>query len=443
MATNFWPWIIGLAAAYPLAWEALQINGRPVDVVASDLLIMLILLVPMGGSLRIPAGVSLKRLATVRVAAVVFMLYALGLAFTVYGGTADMSRIVSASKLTKPIFFVLLGTYIARTVPPLIALKRVGTAFALIVFATIGSAVLSPGFPRTAFGANLFGTRLYGYPNSAMSFYAVMLPLLIASADTKSRGMRRWFYYGAIGFTALIVVSSLSRSSTLVMVFGGLTYLFITGRGHVPIVCSSFVAVGVVASAGLLFNLDIQNEAVLQLKENVEKRYSQTVGAEDPLSGRAGIWADTLGLAADRPIFGYAFESYHHHSTFDTPHQQYLEILYKTGGLGLVLYFWLLFSALGGVRHLSQHVAVRSDGWYFLKALFASFAAAMVGNLSQPNLTYSITGNCLFLMVGLMLNRNGAASLVDPPSVPASVGSTPLGLPQHSFPGRLTTPQGA
>ena len=211
MATNFWPWIIGLAAAYPLAWEALQINGRPVDVVASDLLILLILLVPMGGSLRIPAGVSLKRLATVRVAAVVFMLYALGLAFTVYGGTADMSRIVSASKLTKPIFFVLLGTYIARTVPPLIALKRVGTAFALIVFATIGSAVLSPGFPRTAFGANLFGTRLYGYPNSAMSFYAVMLPLLIASADTKSRGMRRWFYYGAIGFTALIVVSSLSR----------------------------------------------------------------------------------------------------------------------------------------------------------------------------------------------------------------------------------------
>ncbi len=437
MANNFWPWMIGLAAVYPLAWQALELRGRPVDLVASDLLVVLILLVPMGGRLRIPAGVSLKKLATVRVAAVVFMLYALGLALTVYGGTADMSRVVSASKLTKPIFFVLLGTYIARTVPPLIALKRVGTAFAIIVFATIGSAVLSPGFPRAAWGSNLFGTRLYGYPNSAMSFYAVMLPLLIACADTKSRSMRRWFYYGAIVCTALIVVSSLSRSSTLVMVFGVLTYLFVTGRGHVPIVCSSVIAVAVVASAGLLMNLDIQNEGVLQLKENIEKRYSQTVGAEDPLSGRAGIWADTLGLAADRPIFGYAFESYHHHSTFDTPHQQYLEILYKTGGLGLVLYFWLLLSALGGVRHLGQHAAVRSESWYFLKALFAAFAAAMVGNLSQPNLTYSVTGNCLFLLVGLMLNRNGAASIVNLPSAEFSVSPTPATIPQPTVPGRM------
>jgi hypothetical protein len=56
----------------------------------------------------------------------------------------------------------------------------------------------------------------------------------------------------------------------------------------------------------------------------------------------------------------------------------------------------------------------------------------MLGNLSQPNLTYSLTGNCLFLMVGLMVNRHGAASLLNPQ--PEKAASLPATVPLSKGP---------
>jgi O-antigen ligase len=122
------------------------------------------------------------------------------------------------------------------------------------------------------------------------------------------------------------------------------------------------------------------------------------------------------------------FEPFARYSAiYDTAHQQYLEVLYKTGLLGLVLYLWVLLSGIMGLWHLIRNSSPGSPAAFLLRAALAAFAGTIVGCISQPNLTYSLTGNTLFLVLGLLLTRHGAAELTEAPAQPVA-GERPLRL---------------
>jgi O-antigen ligase len=416
MAQYFGSWLVALAAMYPVAIRVMESDGKPVDLVLSDFLYLLIVLTPPRKLLAIPEGVELKKLATIRVAAVVCIAYCLALSLTGYAGSGEASRLISAAKFVKPMSFVLLGTYLSMLFPPLLLLRRMGIVLSLIVLCTLGTALTNPHFPRCGWGNYLFAWETYGYPNAPMTFYGIMVPLIIAVGDTQRRRSLRLLYRFAAVIAMLLVVASLSRSSTISMTFAVTGYLIATGRGHIPIGVA--VAGALLGAAGVgLLKVDSDIEAVQFLQTMLERRLSQTVEGEDPFSGRTAIWLLTLELIADKPVVGYAFEAFSRYSFFDTPHQQYLEVVYKTGLIGGVFYLWMLAGAIMGLCHLIHHAPKGSAAKFLLKALLFAFLGTLVGNLSQPNLTYSLTGNTLYLMLGLMLNRHGASWLVGAPAV--------------------------
>lgn len=435
MIQNIGTWLIAIAAVYPVAFRLADVGGKPVDAVLSDFLYLLILLTPPRKLLTIPAGVDLRILATVRVSAFVCIAYSLGLSLVGYATSTEFSRVVSAIKFVKPMTFVLLGTYLAMLFPPVLLLRRMGIAFCFVVLATMGTALTIPAFPRCAWGQWLFGYETYGYPNAPMTFYGVMLPLLIAAADSERSRTLRLIYRGATLIGIILVVASLSRSSTISMVVAMTIYLFATGRGYVPV--ATAVGIGVFTVAGVsLMRIETNIDAIEFLQGAVERRLLQTFEGEDALSGRGGIWLMAVELSSRRPVFGYMFEPFARYSViYDTAHQQYLEVLYKTGVLGLALYLWVLGSGAAGIWHLVRNAAVRSPAWYLLWSALAALLGTMVGCLSQPNLTYSLTGNTMFLMLGMLLTRHGAAELADAPDLP-TVSTKPVRLEiRHPQPG--------
>lgn len=415
-------WLVAVAAVYPVAFRLTETGGKPVDVVLSDALFFLIVLTPPRRMLAIPTGVDLRLLATIRVAATICIGYSLALSLVGYATSAELSRIASAVKFVKPLSFVLLGTYLAMIFPPIQLIRRMGLAFAAIALATMGTGLTNPAFPQCGWGHFLFAWETYGYPNTPMTFYGVMVPLLLAAGDTERRRSVRILLRIAACVAVLLVVASMSRSSIIATTLAVALYLSATGRGHIPI--AAIVAGIVLAIAGVgLMKVETDIEAVSFLQRTLERRLERTVDGEDPLSGRGGIWILTLELAADKPLFGYAFESFSRYSRiYDTPHQQYLEIQFKTGLIGSAAYLWVLGSGLFGLWHLIGKTHPRSPARYHLWAVLAMLTGTLIGNLSQPNLSYSLTGNALFLILGLILNRHGAASLVDEahPQVAAS-----------------------
>ena len=412
MIQYFGPWLIAVAAVWPIAIRISEMGGKPVDLVFSDFLFLLVVLTPPRTFLTIPEGTDLKKLAAIRLIAAACVLYGLGLSLLGYAASTELSRIVSAVKFVKPVTFVLLGAYLAMIFPPLLLLRRITTVFALVVLATLGTALANPAFPRCGWGRFLFAWETYGYPNAPMTFYGVMVPMLAAAVDVQQRRAFRVLFRLATVVCILLVVASLSRSSTISMTVGLSFYLFSTSRGHIPVAA---VVVGVVfALAGVgLMKLETDIDAINFLQSAIDRRLTQTVDSDDPFAGRVGIWMHALELCSEKPVLGYAFEPFSRYSNyFDTPHQQYLEILYKTGLVGGVLYLSMLGSGLIGLWHLVSRTEPRSAQSYLMRALLAAFVGTLVGNFSQPNLSYSLTGNTLFFMVGAVLTRQGAAGLV-------------------------------
>ncbi len=404
-------WLVALLVTLPLAFQVAEFAGKPVDFVASDLLFLLLVFIPRRRDLVIPRGIALWRLSIARMAAVVALLYFMGLAAAAYAESSELGRMVSAVKFAKPIVFVLLGAYLAAITSPVVLLQRIAIAFAGMTVATFATAACTPGFPQIAWGRFLFAFPVYGYPNSAMTLFGIMVPLLLAAADAHAMPLGKWMLRGVALLTGMMVVTSLSRSSTAAMVSGILFYLYLTGRVYLPV----FVAVfGVMLLMTFSTTLDVLtgNQDVMLWAERLTRRFSQTVGSNDPFAGRGDIWAQTIDLWSERPVFGYAFESFSRYAEYDTPHQQYLEILFKSGALGAVLYGVVLLASGLGLMHVAKFSVTGTPAWYLLRALMATFGAILIGNLSQPNLTYSVTGNFLFFVFGLALNKHAAAALV-------------------------------
>src|SRR5690606_19835093 len=275
MIQHIGSWLIAIAAVYPVAFRLADVGGKPVDAVLSDFLYLLILLAPPRKLLTIPAGVDLRILATVRVTAFACIAYSLALSLVGYATSTEFSRVISAIKFVKPMTFVLLGTYLAMIFPPVLLLRRMGIAFAFVVLATMGTGFTIPAFARCAWGLWLFGHELYVYPNAPMTFFGVMIPLLIAVGDSERRRTLRLIYRGATLIGIILVVASLSRSSTIAMIVATSIYLFATGRGYIPVATAVAAAVFAVAGVGLM-RIEINIDAVEFLQGAVERRLLQT-----------------------------------------------------------------------------------------------------------------------------------------------------------------------
>ena len=68
--------------------------------------------------------------------------------------------------------------------------------------------------------------------------------------------------------------------------------------------------------------------------------------------------------------------------------------------------------------------------WYQLHSMTAMMLGLMIGNLTQPNLTFSLTGNMVFLTFGCLCSARAmlSAALTRVPAKPKNVARAPVPL---------------
>ncbi|WP_066358636.1 O-antigen ligase family protein [Aliarcobacter cryaerophilus] len=195
-----------------------------------------------------------------------------------------------------------------------------------------------------------------------------------------------------------LVIFSLSRGSSIIFIIGFIltSMIFLNKRK-------------VIISLVLLFTLPILSVSIISnvesfenIKNAVERRIDKTISNNDPSSGRFTIWAEALELIEKKPFFGYMFEPFSiYYLGHDTPHQQYLEIFYKSGVIGLILYFSLTVISFFYLYKYKDYLGEFKD---LCKMFLVGVVILSIRNMTQPNFTYSLTGNLMFFIFGLLIS---------------------------------------
>lgn len=387
---------------YPLAIGMGNAQGKSIELVYSDLFLIIAL---SWGVLSNPSRVTIGGGSSLllRLSAASVILFGLLVAGVSCISDGDTLRVISAIKFLKPIMFVFAGIAIACQREPIDVMRAISLSLVCLVTLLGISTILEPSFPYGRWGQRMFFSEapIYGFPNMSQSFFAATGPLILALGDSENKKSLYLVSRIAFACVALLVIGSMSRSSSIVLGITLIIYLTCTGRTALAAILVG-CALGLVAIGTAAANLLPDNYIVLALQEKIEARVDRTFDGGDAFSGRPEIWRSAAELIFERPIFGYGFESFSNHATHDTPHQQYLEMLYKFGGVGFLLYIVLISIGLKRCIQLQSESPRRSDKFYFLGAFIAFSCGVLIGNMTQPNLTYSLTGNFMFFGLGLI-----------------------------------------
>ena len=179
-----------------------------------------------------------------------------------------------------------------------------------------------------------------------VSYYVLyMLPLVMLTSGKK----RKVFF---IVFTLLVLITSIKRGGLMAMAGGlvtyGVVYLFASQKIKAKVVISAAVVLSILV--GVFFYMasamDTGGENIVERFESVE---------DDEGSGRLVTWIKTYELIEDSDIglliLGHGYNAVEKDSQLGwSAHNDFLEVTYDYGLIGLVLY----------------SVAVISFGWYVL-----------------------------------------------------------------------------
>lgn len=394
----------------PLNVQLLSIDGRPVDVTPSDILLLIAPLFLLSRKrLALPeyAKSQLRFLFFLISFFIAWCLLSMSLALF---EDAGLVVVASAFKFLKPLgLFCLLFWSMGFKPVSTFTVHHFSAAVGICAFTFFFSSFQIPGFPGSQWGKLYLGQLPYGYPNSPMTFLACVLPFSLSGFFSATSRGARFFSLSSALIICSTVVLSLSRSSFVVLVFSALFWMFLSFRRHnlgriagriarisVPVIVLLSLTVIV---ASLFFDIGYQFERMEQM---LEHRVTRTFQSGDTFSGRSVLWAGAVELIMDRPIIGYGFRGISEFlQTHATPHQQYLEIAYKIGIIGLVL-FLLLFYRLFKYVRIGMAPA---DDQQLSVCFFSCFLALAIGNFTQPNFTYSITSNFGAFLAACVLHQ--------------------------------------
>ena len=368
--------VICLLLFIPLNFTVGQISGKPLDIVPADLLLLMFfpfVLVFQRIEARVYSGYAW----------IIFLYFTaclvgvfLSVAFS-DGGAASVASFLRPSRtfflfFSGVCFFLICGERSERIFSFSAALV------ALLIF--LSDVFFNPMFPSPRWGGYLGGMEVYGFPNSPGFLYVIFFSLIMVLLKHN----KIYFFVAGVSALTIILLSSRNSMISLFLLVMALSYFRVV---KLWLVVLSVVAITIfLADAGLNLNL-------------LSSKFDRTL-SDGVLYGRDYVWQDVLGLALDRPIFGYGFEPLSfNYSKHDTAHNQYIEYFYKSGLVG-----FLLVSALWGyVIYIYNKARVASDGFVrdFYAAIFSVIVVALFSNIAQPNFSYTITQGVFVFVAGI------------------------------------------
>lgn len=377
----FWR-LMFLLALLPLS-GGVQISGKPLDLVMIDLIVFLSwvwLLIYI-----IDNKISIRDSQILFFPPAIVFLFGFFTTVNYIFGMGSEIVFLSLIKFYKAFFAVSVGYYCSKRLSIREFLLILGwSSAALSVLLALDQFFVRADFlPR--WGEKILGFDVYGFPNSSASFYIIPLAGLVSCWHVTGRNIFLLFAAGLAAF----MIFSLSRSAFIVLtLFGLLSILFSSTQKKIIFLCLLgvvfFVITSVIPDSGF---------------DSLINRLVRISMDDDPSNGRFEIWTRALELFFEKPIIGYLFESFSSfHEFHDTPHSQYIEVLFKTGVIGFLLYFGYLFYIAISI-HMMRHRVSDKGERAALNTILGAILILLIGAATQPNISYSVSGSWVFVLL--------------------------------------------
>lgn len=383
--------IVILLILLPLSLPLGSVGDKPIDLTYSDIFLFLSILYFLCIG-RFHVSNNEKKIIIMSCFTFLFIIF-LGIIGTIIEG-GNIVPLLSSLRFSKHILFVLPALVLYKVYQPSsVQLSRcAGFVSILIVMVLFLSDIFfNSQFPSSRWGGFVFNMETYGFPNSVVVFYSFYICFILNLLLMDKKILLIPFLLIMIA----IVFFAFSRSgwiATLIVLIFTLFY------GSLQSKKITFFNIVLLFLFAVVFSIFFNT--LYPIIEPWMYKIDTITGKDITVSGRDLIWADALNLISEKPIFGYLFFPFSNYvAGYDTPHQQYLEILYKMGMVGFLVYFSYLFYLF------IVFVKEGLKGTLFSKHVVVIFTfltiAILITNFAQPNLSFSLLGNAYIFFLSL------------------------------------------
>ncbi|MFC2061958.1 tetratricopeptide repeat protein [Elusimicrobiota bacterium] len=293
------------------------------------------------------------------------------------------------------------------------------TCFFVVTYGVIQYLGLDWHIWKGAFGQRVFST--FGNPNFFAAWIVLILPLVFA----KILITRQWYYVVlALGIFFNIYITGTKGSwvglGVEISVFVVLATLYLI-RGNPRLLKK--VALGMIISVFLVTTVGIVWFSVKRI-ESIRFRLF-TWGATMKMISEPIYSSPFKSLAIGQGIetFKLIYPSYRrpeifhiegkHNTETDHAHNEFFEILYDEGFLGLIMYLWLLFiiyyAALKRLSMIGMGGA-RSNDEFYLVAVIAGTAGMIAHSSVSVHVRFVSSGYILWTFLGLLVVQTAPIS---------------------------------
>lgn len=355
-------------------------GGSPIDIIPSDLLAAGITFIYFLFAAKYSRRENLLQTQ------IIFIFYCFVLASITVIKTNNLVAIFSFLKFGKMFMAFLAGYALAYWNGRDIVLRALSDAAAIYILLLAVSQFLYHADFTPRLGSEFFEFSVYGFPNSPSSY---LVFLLCVSLIKVRRSNAKWIL---ITVATLFAAGSLSRNALLLATIAVIFFFIDSPKKLISSVGTVAFGIGifVLFDLGSLIGVD-------RVLHGIEQRLVSAGQSGDFSNGRLSIFMETFDLLSIKPVFGYKFQSFSDFAYHGTPHNQYLEVLFKTGIIGFIIYLCILFMGIGRIVRVRNNLPedLKVKGIYLLLFLL------LLSNLAQPNLSYSATGNLVFFIFGV------------------------------------------
>lgn len=385
------PIIIAAAYLTPLSIPIGNFSGLPIELVPSDLMIVYLLIQLVQGN-KVNRNVMMWWYLMLYFPAIAFISY--------FQGRAGLGTLASVVNFWLPALHLPIGYLIYQNYGSKIFSVAAVYCIVLIFVIALSDVIFGP-FPRGCgyegrWGGCIGNLEIYGFPNASMNFL-ISLSGLIFYLFLSSKGFfTRFICVFSVVLLFAMSALSLSKSTIISIILMILMILFVLRPFIFTFILIPFSA--------FLFIVFYKQILSISIFSGVSNRVEASLDNGDLSTGRVSLWLDTLDVIYQRPLFGYQFDLFTNHGFLGTAHQQYLEILFKSGIIGLVIYLLVFFRAFLAYYRYSK----AGDHNSYSFKLFSLFALIIIfNNFTQSLTNFSPMGNICFCLAGMALGMSG------------------------------------
>lgn len=260
--------------------------------------------------------------------------------------------------------------------------KQAETAIAVLIMVLIVSAIIT--VLSFTFSLDLFATHkgriggIVNQPNIYGIFLTILIPLLLAyKPDSFPKTIVK------IVFVMMVFVNLIQTGSrgAYLSVCAILLLMLLKSKQKYKALLTALI-VGLLILVSLSF-ISIDTNNVISRITGESYRQRQNVQGEIDLNTYSGarlqIWAYALRLYAERPIFGYGYNSFYREAMHQyagkkiSAHNKYIDVLFTLGFPGFFLFIAIYFSLFNFIRKNRIHIYVSATYYSIIGYSIAQF----------------------------------------------------------------------